>query len=86
MKNGYFTLIGLLAATLTTASFIPQVVKTWRRKETKDLSLWMLLLFAAGVSLWLLYGALIGDLPVMLANLVTLSLVLALLVFKLKYK
>ncbi|MEW5745465.1 MAG: SemiSWEET transporter [Nitrospirota bacterium] len=86
MENNCYTIIGLFAAALTTASFIPQVVKTWRLKETKDLSLWMLLLFSAGVFLWLLYGVLIRDLPVVLANLVTFVLVLTLIVFKLRYR
>ncbi|MEW6115690.1 MAG: SemiSWEET transporter [Nitrospirota bacterium] len=86
MDNGYITLIGLLAATLTTASFIPQVVKTWKLKETKDLSFWMLLLFSVGIFLWLLYGVFIKDLPVILANLVTFVLVMIILFFKLKYR
>ncbi|MFZ5996378.1 MAG: SemiSWEET family sugar transporter [Nitrospirota bacterium] len=86
MDNDYITLIGLLAATLTTASFIPQVVKTWKLKETKDLSLWMLLLFSVGIFLWLLYGVFIKDLPVILANLVTFVLVMIILFFKLKYR
>lgn len=86
MDNDYITLIGLLAATLTTASFIPQVVKTWKLKETKDLSFWMLLLFSVGIFLWLLYGVFIKDLPVILANLVTFVLVMIILFFKLKYR
>lgn len=70
------TLLGLVAATLTTGSFIPQVVKTWRSGSSADLSLGMYSIFAAGVGLWLVYGLLIDDLPVILSNFVTLTLVL----------
>ncbi len=80
------TLIGLAAATLTTVAFVPQVVRTWRTRSTHDISLPMFLVLAAGIVLWLIYGAMIRDLPLILANLVTLVLVLTILFFKLRYK
>ena len=73
------TLLGLVAALFTTASFVPQVVKTWRSGSSADLSLGMYTIFAIGIVLWLVYGVLIRDLPVVLANGVTLLLVLTVL-------
>jgi len=79
------TLVGFIAGTLTTAAYIPQVVRSWRLKETKDISLSMLVLYAAGVSLWLVYGIWTGALPVIAANGISLILILVLLGIKLKY-
>ncbi len=80
------TLLGLAAACLTTLAFVPQLLKTWRSKSGNDISLVMLLLFSAGVLLWLIYGILINALPVILANAVTLLLSLAILRLKLRYR
>jgi MtN3 and saliva related transmembrane protein len=79
------TLIGLLAGTCTTIAFIPQLLKTWRSKSAKDVSLGMFLIFSLGVFLWLLYGLLIQDLPIIVTNLVTLVLALTILACKLRY-
>lgn len=78
-------LIGYLAATLTTAAFLPQVVQVWQSKSTKDLSLPTLLSFIAGVLMWLIYGLLLNSSPIIVANAVTLVLNLVILRFKLKY-
>lgn len=80
------TLLGLVAATLTTLSFLPQVIKTWRMKSAKDLSLGTFGMFCAGVVCWLAYGLLIGDLPVILANAVTLVLAGTVLGLAIMYK
>lgn len=80
------TLIGLLAGTLTTIAFIPQLQQTWRSRSAQDVSLGMLLTFTAGVFLWLIYGLLLGALPIILANLVTLVLTLAILILKVRYR
>jgi len=80
------TAIGLVAAVLTTAAFLPQVIKTWRTRKTRDISLGMFLVLCLGICLWLVYGLLRGDLPLILANAVTLALAGTILVFKLKYK
>ncbi|MCI5081267.1 MAG: SemiSWEET transporter [Saprospiraceae bacterium] len=77
--------IGLVAGLLTTISFIPQVYRTWKTRSAEDLSLGMFLLFTTGVVLWLIYGFIINDLPIILANIVTLSLAGTLLVFKLVF-
>lgn len=79
------TLVGFVAGTLTTAAYIPQVVRSWRLKETKDISLSMLVLYAAGVSLWLVYGIWVNALPVIAANGISLVLILVLLGIKLRY-
>jgi MtN3 and saliva related transmembrane protein len=78
--------LGLLAASLTTISFLPQVLKTWKSRSAKVLSLGMFLTFTLGVALWLVYGVMINDLPVILANVVTLLLASTLLFFKLRWK
>lgn len=79
-------LLGLVAGTLTTAAFVPQVVKIWRTRSTDDISLGMFSLFNAGLLLWLGYGILIGSVPIVVSNLVTLALALTILFFKLRYK
>lgn len=68
------TLIGLFAACSTTAAFIPQVVQILKTRNVDGISLGMYSIFTLGVALWLVYAAIIGDLPMLLANLVTLVL------------
>ena len=67
-------LVGLLAGTLTTVAFVPQVIKTWRTGRADDFSLPMLVLFTVGVGLWLAYGVLLERAPIILPNIVTLAL------------
>ena len=81
-----FTIIGLAAATCTTISFLPQVIQIMKTKHTKDLSLTMYLIFTAGVFLWLVYGIIISDLPVIIANAITLIFASTILIMKIKYK
>lgn len=64
--------LGYLAASLTTVSFIPQVVKTLRTGDTSGISLRMYALFTSGIALWGLYGLLTGDGPLIVANAITL--------------
>lgn len=78
--------IGYIAGTLTTISFLPQVIRTWKMRETKDFSLAMLLLFAAGILLWTFYGIRTESLPVILANVITFLLIVVLLAMKIKYR
>jgi MtN3 and saliva related transmembrane protein len=82
----WITIMGFVAASLTTCAFLPQVIKTWRMKETRDISLGMYLIFTIGVSLWLGYGILIGDYPIAIANGATLILALIILIAKIRYK
>ena len=79
-------LVGYIAGILTTIAFVPQVARAWNLKETRDLSLAMLVLFCAGVLLWILYGFWAGSLPVIAANMATFILILVLLWLKMRYK
>jgi MtN3 and saliva related transmembrane protein len=79
------TLIGLAAAFCTTIAFLPQVIKTWRTRSTGDLSLAMFLVFTSGIFLWLVYGLIIGDVPLIAANGITLVLSGTILYFKLRH-
>ena len=78
------TVIGLLAAVLTTLAFVPQVLKTWRSRSTHDISLGTFALLVVGITAWLVYGALIGDMPLILANGVTLVLAGTILFLKIR--
>jgi len=78
------TAVGLLAGALTTFAFVPQVLKTWRTRSTADISLWMFSILVAGIAAWLLYGVIIRDAPLILANAVTLGLAGTILIFKIR--
>jgi MtN3 and saliva related transmembrane protein len=86
MDKSTIQLLGLFAGACTTIAFLPQVLKTWKSRSAKDLSLSMFSIFSLGVALWLVYGFMVQDIPVIAANLVTLMLASTLLVFKLRYK
>jgi len=76
--------IGYIAAILATSSFLPQVIKTVRSGQTKDISLAMYVLFCSGVALWLVYGFMIHARPVIVANFATLVLSGTILVIKIR--
>ena len=80
------TVVGLLAGLLTTLSLIPQVMKIWRSKSAKDISLKMFAAFSVGVALWLVYGVLQKEVPIILWNGVSLVLASCILAMKLKFK
>ncbi|GAB1538159.1 hypothetical protein NUACC21_08170 [Scytonema sp. NUACC21] len=80
------TILGLFAATLTTLSFLPQMLKTWQTKSAKDVSFVMLITFNTGIFLWLIYGIALKSLPIILANGVTLVFNLIILWLKIKYR
>ena len=79
------TLLGLIAGALTTASFLPQVIKTIRSRDTRALSLGMYSVFVLGVALWIVYGILLNKAPVIIANSLTLALSSIVLFYKLRY-
>ena len=79
-------LVSAAAATLTTAAFLPQALHIIRYKDTRAISLVMYVAFAAGVLLWLVFGLIIGNVPIILSNAITLGLALAIIAMKLKYK
>ena len=76
------TLIGSVAAVCTTAAFVPQVIRVWRLKRADEISLITFLVLSIGSLVWLTYGLLISSLPVIAANGVTFTLVLAILILK----
>lgn len=77
--------IGMSAAVVTTASFVPQLIKAYRTKSVRDFSWIMLIVLSIGLSLWLTYGIFIKDAPIIIANGVTLSLVMVLQILKIRY-
>ena len=78
--------IGFFAAFCTTIAFLPQAIKVYKSKSTKDISLYMFLIFTIGVLSWLIYGIIISDLPIIFANAVTLILSFFILIYKIRYK
>lgn len=74
--------LGLMAGVFTTACWLPQLIRSWRTRSTRDLSWWYLVVLAFGVALWLFYGVLREDTPLVLANIATLSFVVSLMVLK----
>jgi MtN3 and saliva related transmembrane protein len=78
--------IGSLAACLTTASFVPQAWHTFRSRDVSGISLGMYSLFTVGVALWLVYGLLMDAWPIIIANAITTSLALMILVMKLRFR
>jgi len=79
-------ILGILAGTLTTIAFIPQVVKIYKMKDAKELSLVTFCVFSCGVFLWLVYGIIIQEWPVILANGITLILSCMIIGMKIKYR
>lgn len=79
-------ILGIMAGTLTTVSFIPQVIKIYKMKDAKDLSMTTFCVFSCGVFLWLVYGVVTREWPIILANGVTFILILSIIVMKIKYQ
>lgn len=77
--------IGYIAGTLTSLASIPQVIKTWRSRHVRDISIWQPLLLALGVALWMIYGILIHDVPVIVANITPLACNIILTGMKIRY-
>jgi MtN3 and saliva related transmembrane protein len=86
IQMSYVTIIGLAAAAITTISLFPQLLKVWKTKSTKDISLGMFSIFCSGVLLWFVYGILMQDLPIMIANFLIFVQAFIILMFKVKYK
>ncbi len=79
------TLVGSVAAVLTTAAFVPQVVRVWRSRHARDISLPTFAVFSVGVAVWLFYGWLVDSVPIVAANALTLLLALAIVGLKVKF-
>jgi MtN3 and saliva related transmembrane protein len=78
-------MLGLAAGTITSITFLPQVIQIWKTKSVKDLSMPMLLLLILGVSMWLTYGILVWDAAIIYTNSMVLTMSLVMMFFKLKY-
>ena len=76
---------GYAAAICTTSAYVPQVMRVWRTRSTKDISLKMFLVLVTGLALWLAYGFWKGEIPLIAANGITLMLAGTILFFKLKH-
>jgi MtN3 and saliva related transmembrane protein len=83
--RGNLDVLGYVAAMLTSGAFVPQAVKTIRSRDTRAISLWMYLVFTAGVGFWLAYGVALESLPIILANTVTFVLAGTILALKMRY-
>jgi len=81
----YVTVLGMVAGVHTTVAFLPQVLRTWRTRSTADISLVMFLIYVTGIVLWLIYGLMLHDLPLITSNAVTLVFSGAILGLKLKH-
>ncbi|MCK5450454.1 MAG: SemiSWEET transporter [Candidatus Omnitrophica bacterium] len=79
-------IIGLIAGTLTTISFLPQVMKILKTRHARDISLGMYVVLAIGMIVWLIYGVMIKELPIMVANGIALVFCLFIIAMKLKYR
>jgi len=79
-------ILGLVAGTITSITFVPQVIKIWRTKSAKDLSIMMLLLLMLGVILWLIYGLVVMSASIIYTNSMVLLMSLVMLYFKMKFK
>ncbi len=86
MSTSIADLVGYIAACLSTASFVPQAVMTWKRKRAEGVPLGMYIILTLGLSLWLVYGLLVGAWPVILSNIVTLMLTVFIMTMKIIYK
>ncbi len=79
------TTIGMVAGALTSIAAIPQVIKTMKTRHVRDISIWQPLLLAIGVTLWMIYGVLISDMPLILANITPLICNVVLTYMKIRY-
>ena len=86
VSPGMTEAIGVVAAVLTTISFIPQVWHSFKTRDVSGISLGMYSVFTVGIALWLVYGILLMAWPLIMANGITLSFAIAILVMKLRFK
>lgn len=79
-------ILGLAAGTITSITFLPQVIRIWKTRSVKDLSMLMVLLLITGTSLWLTYGLMMKDTAIIYTNVMVLAMSLLIFYFKIKYK
>ncbi|MEM6717232.1 MAG: SemiSWEET transporter [Cyanobacteria bacterium P01_F01_bin.56] len=80
------TALGIMAGSLTTLAYLPQVLKTWRSRSADGMSWSMLIILCVGIALWLIYGVYVHDMPLIMANLLTLIFSSAILGVKIRYE
>jgi MtN3 and saliva related transmembrane protein len=80
------TVLGLAAGFCTTFAYLPQLIKTWHTRSTHDISLGMFSMTLSGIVMWLVYGFLIDDLPIIAANVISFALAGTILYFKLRFR
>ena len=80
------THLGLLAGAITTGAAIPQVIKTYRTRHARDISIWQPVLLNVGMFLWLIYGIAVRDTPLIWANSISLVCYIALMIMKISYR
>ena len=85
MHSSNIELFGYFAAILTTAAFLPQLIKTLKTKKADDVSLVTLIMFICGVGFWIIYGYKISSLPILMANIITFTLNFFILISKIYY-
>jgi MtN3 and saliva related transmembrane protein len=83
---GFTEILGYSAGVITTLTFLPQVIKTWKERSARDVSLWMFIIAATNEVMWIGYGILKDDWVIILTNAVVLVLSLTMIGLKLKYK
>jgi MtN3 and saliva related transmembrane protein len=86
MEIDVITTLGLTAGALTTIAYLPQLIKTWQSKSAEDLSWGMLITLCVGIILWLIYGVIVQDIPLIAANLATFAFASVILFLKIRYK
>ncbi|HRE62786.1 MAG TPA: SemiSWEET family transporter [Ferruginibacter sp.] len=79
-------IVGYVGGVMSSISFLPQVIKIWKTKSAKDLSMLTLIFLTCNITLWLTYGILIGSTPLWLTNAIVLSMVVCMIYFKIKFK
>jgi MtN3 and saliva related transmembrane protein len=80
------THLGLVAGAITTAAGIPQVVRAYRTRHTRDISIWQPVLLNVGMTLWLIYGLALRDMPLIIANAFSIVCYSALIIMKIRYR
>lgn len=86
MEKLHIGIIGIIAGIFTTVSFVPQLVKIFKTKRGKDISLYMYVVLTTGIVMWLIYGFLIKELPIILANAVAFVLCSIIILMRVKYR
>ena len=85
MDTTTIELIGLIAALITSIGFLPQIIKGFKTKKLDDISYFMPIVLAIGMTLWLIYGILINSIAIISANIFSISCSISLIIMKKKY-